>query len=210
MKFQPSSTEYDDDYYTTDSEESSQQITTTESSIISSKNQISERVIQDILEMQKNDSGETFRENLRKQKEEQLEVQQTEAERNYQIPLRVIIPVEHIELENEIPKDEKYLKYNYLVLKEDKPDFYGHLENDIPDPLIKNKDGSNEIFKSEDGLIKYEVANNFKTESKKIVELKPKFEHESFTPSPVPDDEFDSTEKESDMLVTLFYYVPWW
>lgn len=182
---------------------------TTESAIISSKSQLTEKAINDILEMQKENSEE-FRETLRKQKDDTLNVQQTEEYSKFNIPIRVIIPAEHIHLENEIPNDDKkYLKYNYLVLKEDKPDYHGHLDNDIPESVIRSGESS-EIYKSEDGLIKYKVSSDYKTNTKKMLELKPILEYETFTPSPIQGDENDVTEKEIDILETLFYYMPWW
>lgn len=216
LPFQPQySTEFDEDYRSeevdpVDPVDKNLKSETTETPIISSKSELSEKTILDIFEMQKQNSGETFRESLRKQKEDQLNIDQTEEDKKFNIPIRVIIPVEHIHLENEIPRDdEKYFKYNYLVLKENQPDFHGHLDNDIPETLMKGGHSS-EIYRSEDGFLKYEVSRDFKTNTRKVLELKPISEYESFTPSINHDDEYDSTEKEMDMLVTLFHYIPWW
>lgn len=160
--------------------------------------------------MQRKDSGEAFRESLRKQKDDQLNVEQTEEDKKFNIPIRVIVPVEHIHLENEIPKEEeKYLKYNFLVLKENNPDYHGHLENDIPETLVKGG-LSPEVYKSEDGFLKYQVTNDYRTNTKKFLELKPTYEYESSTPVPSQGDENDSTENEVDMMMTLFHFIPWW
>lgn len=50
----------------------------------------------------------------------------------YLIPLRVIIPAEHVHRDTENPFG-KFKKYNYYVLKTDNVSFHGHLDTDPPE-----------------------------------------------------------------------------
>lgn len=59
---------------------------------------------------------------------------------NYSIPLKIILPVEHLH-QNSI--DETYSKYNYIVLKSDDSDYHEHLTQDPPiefEDVLKDDD----------------------------------------------------------------------
>lgn len=51
---------------------------------------------------------------------------------NYSIPLRIILPVEHLHYNQ---ADETYSKYNYIVLNTNDQSFHAHLENDEPSEM---------------------------------------------------------------------------
>lgn len=51
---------------------------------------------------------------------------------NYSIPLRIILPVEHLHYN---AADETYSKYNYILLNTEDQSFHGHLEDDTPSEM---------------------------------------------------------------------------
>lgn len=51
---------------------------------------------------------------------------------SYIIPLRVIIPAEHVHRDTENPF-AKFQKYNYFVIKSDNASYHGHLDSDPPE-----------------------------------------------------------------------------
>lgn len=55
-----------------------------------------------------------------------------EEDAGYLVPLRIIIPSEHVHRDTENPFG-KFQKYNYYVLKTDNVSFHGHLDSDPPE-----------------------------------------------------------------------------
>lgn len=51
---------------------------------------------------------------------------------NYSIPLRIILPVEHLHYSS---ADKTYSKYNYIILNTKDQSFHGHLESDTPSEM---------------------------------------------------------------------------
>lgn len=59
-------------------------------------------------------------------------VTEEEEDAGFLVPLRIIIPSEHVHRDTENPFG-KFQKYNYYVLKTDNVSFHGHLDSDPPE-----------------------------------------------------------------------------
>lgn len=125
------SSEFDNDINTT-TENYPQETTTHETRILNA----STDVIEHELDYDWNEpSSENVVTNMNKSSSEDFILNETMIEDdndNYSIPLRIILPVEHLHYNS---AEETYSKYNYVVLNTNDQSFHGHLEDDEPSEM---------------------------------------------------------------------------